>query len=208
MELAVHTQCAYYPAGKRNGQGRWDSSKYCLAVKSREIQRSATIPGLGVLTSYNIQAARPFFGGFIRRTIKQLGLADYVIVPAPSKDSFDTENFRTYRMLREAVPGPERIDKALLFAQQAEHAALGGPRGYEATLPLLRKGADLQSKNVILVDDIVTTGGTMLACKTMIERSGGVVVAAIACGRTDEFEPNPFATKVVTVHHHQGIFDF
>ena len=43
---------------------------------------------------------------------------------------------------------------------------------------------DLKGKKIVLVDDLVTTGGSLLACKDCLEAAGATVVGAVTRGRT------------------------
>jgi adenine/guanine phosphoribosyltransferase-like PRPP-binding protein len=39
-------------------------------------------------------------------------------------------------------------------------------------------------KNIVLIDDIVTTGGNLLACQDRLISAGAKVVGAVTCGRS------------------------
>ncbi|NMM99541.1 phosphoribosyl transferase [Bifidobacterium sp. DSM 109958] len=55
-----------------------------------------------------------------------------------------------------------------------------------------RPGRALRGRSVVLVDDIVTTGATVVQCARAVERAGGRVVAAFALAHT----PRPGAVSV------------
>lgn len=204
MELEVQTFCVYYPAYKRHGDG-WDSTKFCQAVKSGTVDGHFHLPlqsgrvKVGGDDGRSYSFARTVFGNNIKTAVGGAGIANYIYVPAPSKDSFDIDDFRSYRMLKEAL-GPSEVSNirpALRFKKKVEQASQGGPRGYNAILPFLATTEDLADQNIVLVDDIVTSGGTLLACKDVIEKAGGKVVFAVAAGRTDPNDREPFSKKAI-----------
>jgi hypothetical protein len=54
----------------------------------------------------------------------------------------------------------------------------------------------LKGKNVILIDDLLTTGGSALACYDKLTAEGANVLGVITCGKTvyDKTDP-PFGAK-------------
>ena len=75
------------------------------------------------------------------------------------------------------------------------HEAKGGEnrileRNYRIT-------GDIKGKQVIIVDDVLTSGQSMADYKKEIERCGGKVVAAIFYGKTDSVPPMLLVKAVV-----------
>jgi predicted amidophosphoribosyltransferase len=57
-------------------------------------------------------------------------------------------------------------------------------------------GGDASVPPIVLIDDLFTTGGSLLACQDRLTEAGATVLGAITCGRTvyDATEP-PFKAR-------------
>jgi predicted amidophosphoribosyltransferase len=102
-----------------------------------------------------------------------------VIVTAPSRRS------------RVRQRGYRHLDLLLDVAMRGERRPGGGARGRAHRIAALRvhaariavrrsAGAVLRGREVILVDDVITTGATVLAARSALENAGARVVAVVA----------------------------
>ena len=193
MSLTVHYLCTYYPQYAHTNiaartQTLWDAYKYCGAVKNKSINGFCTLPTKVPtrIDETNLLHARNLFGQFIREALGDRAFFNSTFIPVPSKDSWNTNDFRSYVMLRESMPieVQPNILPIIRFNVERPRAAEGGPRGIDAIYPYLRLLPHGRLGPIVLVDDIVTTGGTLLASRRLLEEHGLRVDCATVCGRT------------------------
>lgn len=207
MKLTVHAMCSYYPksAEAEHGspsQGLWDSRKFCTAVKDGTIRGYLTFTGpnglIYTINENNPNDARRIFGSFVAKIIKTLDCEPLSIIPVPSKDALIGEStFRSLSML-EATRGDRKwtIEPYLRFTKPLQKASNGGPRNRTLLAHYMRLVAQPSSKNVVIIDDICTSGNHLLACQDILAKAGCTTVAAIVCGHTDHNNAaTPFITK-------------
>ena len=193
--MIVHYMCTYYSQWAHvnlapRSQDQWNAFKFCRAVKNRNINGSLSVPlssGAETLTNANVGRARAIFGQFIAHVIQASGLPNPVLVPIPSKDGLLTSaTFRSLGMLQEAL-GPTsqyRIAPVLRFNTVLQPASQGGIRGRLALAPYLELCGPIPPGNLILVDDLLTTGGSLLATFDVLRTAGRHPALAIVCGLT------------------------
>jgi hypothetical protein len=193
--MIVYYMCTYYSQWAHEhiaprSQDQWYSFKFCRAVKNRRINGTLTFPwqaGPEIIGVQNVGRARWIFGVFIKYTLERLNLQSPVIIPVPSKDGLiGAPSFRSLEMITEATAehGNWTIAPVLRFSQALVAANAGGPRGREALRPYLRVSSAPPSGELILVDDIITSGGSLLASYDALAGVGRPPVAAIVCGHT------------------------
>jgi hypothetical protein len=191
--MIVHYMATYYSQWAHQNlaprsQDQWYSFKFCRAVKNRRLNGSLTFPWVGnpeIINEGSVHRARAIFGEFIAHVITHIGVSDPILVPVPSKDGLvGVDDFRSFAMVREAAANRWPVVPALRFTQTLQPAAAGGPRGREVLRPYLTTAQALPLGSVILVDDIVTTGGSILAAYDVLSASGRGPFAAIVCGHT------------------------
>ena len=195
MPFRIYHQTPYYSqsahAEDPRSQGEWDAYKYCGAVKSRSINGYCTLPGNVRVNQQTVSRARQHFGQFLAGLLN--GRGDVYLVPSPSKDSWDTPEFRSLAMLREALPHLQnRLFPVVRFIAQRDPASQGGARGYDAVYPHLKVQNAPGFRRVIVIDDILTSGGTMLAVRRRLMDAGHQVLFGVACGRTTHQHLTPF----------------
>lgn len=193
--MKVFFMCTYYSQWAHENiaersQDQWHSFKFCRAVKSKRINGTLTVPwdtGPETISTNNVHRARSIFGMFIRFTLNSLNLQSPVLVPVPSKDGLlDAETFRSLEMVEEAIVGEGNwpIAPVLRVTEKLTPAYAGGPRGRDALKPYLRLIEMPPDGEIVLIDDIITSGGSILASYDILADAGRAPVAAIVCGHT------------------------
>jgi len=193
--MIVHYMATYYSQWAHDNlaprsQDEWYSFKFCRAVKSRRINGSIVFPwasGHETINEQSVGRARVIFGMFIDHAVAHAELPNPILIPVPSKDGLvGAAEFRALSMVQESVAATAtwQIAPSLRFTQVLQPAHAGGPRGRAALLPYLAVTQAIPDGPIILVDDIVTTGGTLLASYDALNAVGRPPAAAIVCGHT------------------------
>jgi hypothetical protein len=193
--MNVHFMCVYYSQWahknlSERSQDQWYAFKFCRAVKKRLINGTTQIPlktGAVTIRLDNVGLARHYFGLFIKRTLDSASLRSPILVPVPSKDGLlNVDTFRSLEMLRESVQGHGNwpIEPVLRFTQPLQPASAGGPRGRRVLFPYLKVKDNPPAGDIVLIDDLITTGGSILASYDRLNEIGRPPVLAIACGYT------------------------
>lgn len=199
--LPVFSMCAYYPDRLHRIEPRnddlWAAYKFCRAIKTNTINMYLRLPpalGGGKINENNVGVARVKFGQFISQILASEGLNGATLVPVPSKDSATEDNFRSLAMVRQAlgVLRARQIVPALRYNTVLAKAAEGGPRFVDELRPYVNCSASIDGQTVVIIDDIKTSGSSLLLSKEKIEEAGGSVACAIVCGRTSESRDNPW----------------
>jgi predicted amidophosphoribosyltransferase len=124
---------------------------------------------------------------FIDHAINHCAVLNPILVPVPSKDGLiSAVEFRALTMVQESVTaiGKWQIAPVLRFNRPLQPAYAGGPRGRAALQPYMTVTHPIPAGPIILVDDILTTGGTLLASYDALLAVGRAPAAAIICGHT------------------------
>jgi phosphoribosylpyrophosphate synthetase len=194
--MKVHFICGYYSdlahGKKRRPESYWDAYLFCWGVKVGQYKRSFFIHsdnGKTFINKTNFSLARSTFGKHIEKCAKTLDPDDAaILVPVPSKDGVVGDaSFRTLDMVKEALNGrtlANSVNGGLRWSEALPPAHEGGTRSRQLLAPLLSVDESLRGKKVILVDDLFSTGSSLLAASDALTAAGCAVLGAITCGKT------------------------
>jgi predicted amidophosphoribosyltransferase len=194
--MKVYFICGYYSdlahSKQRRPENYWDAYFFSWGVKVGQYKRSFFIhsdKGKTYITKKNFSLARDTFGKRIEKCAETLDPENVaVLVPVPSKDGvLGAESFRTLDMTNEAVHGTKlanRVNGGLLWSETLTPAHEGGTRSRDVLAPLLSVDDSLKGKKVILVDDLISTGSSLLAASDVLTAAGCTVLGAVTCGKT------------------------
>lgn len=141
------------------------------------------------ITPNNFDIVRRAFGSFVEKRILEEGWdQEPLLVAAPSRCAVVGENGgRSSTMLREAMahtPLAKSIFTDLRWTKRMKELNKGGERGREQAREHLVCATNVRGRRVVIIDDLLTRGGTLLASKDVLEAAGATVVGAITVGRT------------------------
>lgn len=136
----------------------------------------------------NFATVRRSFGRFIEEKVAENGWGDALLVHVPSKDALvSAAKPRSLGLLTESMRSTGLAGStcdALRWVSKLSTSHEGGERRRRELVPHLKVMQDVGERDIVLVDDLLTRGGSLLACKDVLEAAGARVVGAITCGRT------------------------
>jgi predicted amidophosphoribosyltransferase len=115
--------------------------------------------------------------------------SNFVIVVAPSHDE-GKWGLGSVKLVKKLCSdsSKKRVDGSCCLKRitTIPKAATGGPRNVSIHLKSIKLfNKDLiYGKNILLLDDVTTSGSTLIACKQILEKEGALFVKCIAIGKT------------------------
>ena len=205
--MKVVSYCGYYPKRAHEElaprpEDYWNAHFYVWGVKVGTHRRDFYIltPQRLDIDKNNFALVRKTFGKWAMEQIPKLFEDDVILIPVPSKDALpNRKDYRSLKMLREAFAETAYANKVvdgLRWIREIPQAHAGGARSRGILLPLLKVNADVKGKRVVLMDEVLSTGGSLLACADCLRAAGAEGIGAITLGRTIyDFETPAFGTQ-------------
>lgn len=110
-----------------------------------------------------------------------------IIVPVPIHPiRYRTRGFNQASLLCEAMP-PELVNEALVIRTRhtPPQASLNLEQRSANLLGAFESKLNIEGKRVLIIDDVITSGSTALACATALKAAGAKQVGALAlCGES------------------------
>lgn len=216
MGLPVVSCCAYLTSVDGIGWRPcdYDAHDFIHAIKGRPINGFANIPVRGLvrrLDDTNLDHAIVWFGQMIADVARCYDLVTALaLVPVPNSRSAvgGAEVPRTVALARalawelnRLVPADAVVVDVLRWSETLVPAHTGsGPRDPRYLFDRCRVTGDLTAlrrRRIVLVDDVVTSGGHLQACAARLSRSGRRVELGIVAGRAGHLQVGePFSVQV------------
>lgn len=205
MTLIVHSYCGY---PSYDGMTTWngsdhDAHMFVQTLKGRAINGYVTLrKPSGPWVTFRTETPQGAFdiwsewaGGLAQSLLPEGGL----LVPVPSSNCLEVGDDAKGRKLAEHVAVRARgfaVAEALTWHEQLQKASEGGPRDPDILFENIRVNTTLPKREVILLDDVSTTGGHMLASAWALRWAGHQVRYAICAASTVKVRPENGIFKI------------
>ena len=182
----------------------YDSTHLVKAVKGLDLHANAytwvPIDGTNTkIVNANKDLAIKWFAAWSGAKIIALGAQPKILIPIPSSKTIVTspEDFRTFKIAQEiAARVPNATATSLLRFVEPRPSSRedGGSRDPEVLYANLTLTGTIPPGQIILIDDIMTSGGHFTAASWKLDDHGRAAHFALACGRSlDAQIDDPFA---------------
>jgi hypothetical protein len=199
MSLLVRVHCgypSYADMGEAWNDDDYTAYKFVQALKGHPIKGYATLrrPN-GAWTRITAEAPAPafdHFGEWGAAQVAALGFEEGWLIPTPSSDCLHLDHDPKGRRIAQAIAKRLRgfeVAEALHWDVQLPKASEGGPRDVGTLLDNLRVGNVTPRRPIVLVDDVITSGGHLLACARALRGFGHQVGHAICAAQTVHTHP-------------------
>lgn len=198
MTLTAHVYCGYasYDGGHEWGQSEYDAFKLIHILKGEPIKGYVTLrkpDGQWTrMTTENPAGGFEIWRQWASAKAAEVAPGGAMLVPVPSSSCTgfggDAKGMRLATEASNPAAGYHPLE-CLHWHEQFEKASKGGPRDVATLFPNVRVRDDLEPQRIILVDDVVTGGGHLIACARALRAVGHTVEHAICAGRTVKTPP-------------------
>jgi hypothetical protein len=177
-------------AGMRRAD--YDSTHLVKAVKGLELNPKAWVMIDGTnckIVESNKDQAIKWFASWAAAKIIALGAQPKVLIPIPSSKTIvaSPEDFRTFKIAQEiAARVPKATATSLLrfIEPRPSSREEGGSRDPEVLYSNMILTGAIPAGQIILIDDIMTSGGHFIASSWELDDHGRDAKLALACGRS------------------------
>jgi Phosphoribosyl transferase domain len=149
-------------------------------------------PKFDPFSGYILDVKKSYTTGllYFAQRINPLVARDVVICCVPSHDATKTQS--GIRTLAQRLALSNRVDAThcLVRASTVPKAAHGGKRSVQIHLDSIRVNDPelIRDKEILLLDDVTTTGSSLVACQKLLIDAGARRVKCLALGKTAPHE--------------------
>ena len=198
MTLMVHVHGgypSYAGSGEAWNDADYEAMKLVKALKGLPFKGYASLltptGALVTVRENDTVGAFRIFGEWAAAKLAELGVADGVLMAVPSSSCIgmgtDAKGQKLVEAIRQRSTAFQPID-GLWWKEEFNKSAKGGTRNsaaLEANL-VVREGP---TSKVVLVDDVVSSGGHLLACARALRAKGHTVEHALCAAQTVNTHP-------------------
>ena len=124
---------------------------------------------------------------FTKHMVKKLpnAASNYIFCLVPSHSSGTDNKNGIYMFGRWCNAIRYFFDKDIIERiVEIESLHSGGDRSLEVQLNSLKINKNVKDKKIVVIDDVTTSGNSLIACKTLLQQSGASEVLLFAFGKT------------------------
>ncbi|WP_147391876.1 hypothetical protein [Paracoccus onubensis] len=180
---------SYQESGLQFDKQDWVAHNLVKALKGKEFRGYSNVKINGTnhrITKDNRQPVIDLFGSAISKYMKRLpaGAAVFIV---PSSDCLEFSDDPKAQSIAASIASAgceHRVFIPFRWSSRLPKAVDGGNRNYQFLAQHLELHPPPHVANVVLIDDVVTTGGHLRACSEVCRRHNIVVSSAICFART------------------------
>ena len=111
-------------------------------------------------------------------------MPDYIVVPVPTATSrLRQRGFDHSALLAKSISRNLRLPYSAALGRLGQERQLGAPRSQRLAQPagnyFIKRPAEITGRDVLLIDDVITTGGTIIECAKILRAAGARHVDAL-----------------------------
>lgn len=212
MPLTVYSCCTYSTLRRRRTQEQWAALYFVKAIKRTPLKGYAYVPLPGEARAYldrdTCNLAADWFGRIAAACLTWDRVGPLAVVPLPDAGC-GLSVARPSRVLpladalvRALAPDSATVLDVLRWVKPMPSAHQAGgtrdPQELYGRLRLALPRLPQDTADVVLVDDVLASGGHLRAAAAFLSDCGANVIAAVCAGRADDTEADdlePFKTR-------------
>jgi len=126
---------------------------------------------------------KPLVIDLVRSIIQEHDIDGIVMIPSHETGKYSNSICKLINAVTDEV-GCEDLHDALYRSETIIKSSMGGERSLTTHIRTIKPVLELiRGKNIILMDDVVTTGSSMLACEYILNKSKAKSVTCLALAR-------------------------